>query len=290
MGHAFQDRSGKVLKRFYVRIDASWTGNAGDLLDEHFLEWSDGKKTRRIWTVTKLDDHRYSGTAADVIGSAAGTAYGNALRWRYVLNLETDDGKTYEVDFDDWMYLIDERTMLNRSYMGKFGFELGQVTLPLPVAIRSAESADLRLARPPRLIIGASSGIGEATARTLLERGACAALSACSQAPLQAMAAAYPEHSLVLPLDITAIEQLRAARGEIEGKRAGHRPRHRRRRYTSAGAAWQLDAGRARALFEVNPTGVATAVTEIVLVLLGQRTAAPPSSPVSPATADCRPA
>jgi hypothetical protein len=123
----FQDRSGKVLKRFYVRIDASWAGDVGTL-DEHF-EWSDGKKTRRVWTVTKLDEHRYSGTAADVIGTAAGTAYGNALRWRYVLNLETDDGKTYEVDFDDWMYLIDERTMLNRSYMSKFGFELGQLTL-----------------------------------------------------------------------------------------------------------------------------------------------------------------
>jgi Protein of unknown function (DUF3833) len=123
----FQDRNGKVLKRFYVRIDASWQGNAGTL-DEHF-EWSDGKKTRRVWTVAKVDDHRYTGTAADVTGIAEGAAFGNALRWRYVLNLETDDGKTYEVDFDDWMYLIDERTMLNRSYMSKFGFELGQVTL-----------------------------------------------------------------------------------------------------------------------------------------------------------------
>jgi hypothetical protein len=123
----FQDRSGKVLKRFHVRIDASWQGNVGTL-DEHFA-WSDGKKTRRVWTVTRVDEHRYTGTASDVIGTAQGEAHGSALRWRYVLNLETDDGKTYEVDFDDWMYLIDERTMLNRSYMSKLGFDLGQVTL-----------------------------------------------------------------------------------------------------------------------------------------------------------------
>ena len=123
----FQDRGGKVLKRFHVRIDASWQGNVGTL-DEHF-EWSDGKKTRRVWTVTKLDQHRYAGTASDVVGTAQGEAFGNALRWRYQLNLETDDGKTYEVSFDDWMYLIDDRTLLNRSYMSKFGFELGQVTL-----------------------------------------------------------------------------------------------------------------------------------------------------------------
>jgi len=123
----FQDRSGKVLKRFNVRIDASWKDNVGTL-DEHFV-WSDGKRTQRVWTITRVDEHSYTGTAADVIGIARGEAYGNALRWRYVLNLEVDDGETYEVDFDDWMYLIDERTMLNRSVMSKFGFELGQVTL-----------------------------------------------------------------------------------------------------------------------------------------------------------------
>ena len=39
------------------------------------------------------------------------------------------DGTTYEVDFDDWMFLIDEQVMVNRARMSKFGFELGQVTL-----------------------------------------------------------------------------------------------------------------------------------------------------------------
>lgn len=31
----FQDRSGRVVKRFYVRIDAKWAGDTGTL-DEHF--------------------------------------------------------------------------------------------------------------------------------------------------------------------------------------------------------------------------------------------------------------
>jgi hypothetical protein len=34
-----------------------------------------------------------------------------------------------EVQFDDWMYLIDERVMLNRATMRKFGVTLGEVTL-----------------------------------------------------------------------------------------------------------------------------------------------------------------
>ena len=121
----FQDRSGKVLKRFYVRIDATWTGNAGTL-DEHF-EYSDGSKENRVWKLVK-DGNRYTGTAGDVVGTAQGSAEGNALRWNYVLALPVD-GRTWHMDMDDWMYLVDEKTMLNRTTMSKFGVKVGEVTL-----------------------------------------------------------------------------------------------------------------------------------------------------------------
>jgi len=39
------------------------------------------------------------------------------------------DGTTYEVQFDDWMYLVDQRVMLNKAVMSKFGIRLGEVTL-----------------------------------------------------------------------------------------------------------------------------------------------------------------
>jgi hypothetical protein len=122
----FQDRSGKVVKRFTVRIDAQWKGDTGTL-DEHF-EYSDGTRSRRVWTITRTGPGRYRGTADDVAGEAVGEARGNALRWQYVLKLEVD-GKTWEVDFDDWMYLVDDQIMLNRSVMSKFGIRLGEVIL-----------------------------------------------------------------------------------------------------------------------------------------------------------------
>lgn len=122
----FQDRSNEVVKRFTVRIDAQWRDDVGTL-DEAFV-YSDGTRSRRIWTIRKTGPHAYEGTADDVVGVARGEAYGNALRWRYVLKLPMD-GKTYEVDFDDWMYLIDDEVMLNRSVMSKFGVRLGEVTL-----------------------------------------------------------------------------------------------------------------------------------------------------------------
>ena len=122
----FQDRSGEVIKRFTVEIKANWNGNIGTL--EEDFAYTDGTTDRRVWTIRKVDAHNYVGTAADVIGEAKGTAYGNALRWRYVLALPVD-GKTYHVSFDDWMYLMDDKVMLNRSEMRKFGFRLGEVTL-----------------------------------------------------------------------------------------------------------------------------------------------------------------
>ncbi len=122
----FQNRSGEVVRRFTVAIKGSWQGNVGTLEEDFF--YSDGTTDRRVWTITRIDEHNYIGTADDVIGEATGKAYGNALRWRYVLALDVD-GKTYKVDFDDWMYLIDEKIMLNRSEMRKFGFRLGEVTL-----------------------------------------------------------------------------------------------------------------------------------------------------------------
>ena len=122
----FQDRNGRVVKRFTVRIDAKWQGDTG-VLDEYF-DYSDGSKSRRVWTITRIDGNRYRGTADDVVGEAIGEVSGNALRWRYVLRLDVD-GRSWNVDFDDWMYLMDDQVMLNRSVMSKFGIYLVEVTL-----------------------------------------------------------------------------------------------------------------------------------------------------------------
>jgi hypothetical protein len=122
----FTDRSGKVVRRFTVQMTGTWTGNQG-VLDERFT-YSDGKTERRVWRLTDEGGGRWSGRADDVVGTATGVAAGNALNWRYTLRLPVD-GSVYEVQFDDWMYLMDERVMLNKAAMSKFGIFLGEVTL-----------------------------------------------------------------------------------------------------------------------------------------------------------------
>ena len=122
----FTDRAGKVVKRFSVVIGCSWTGDDG-VLDEDFL-YSDGTRQKRIWRLRRVADGRFTGRADDVIGEAQGEQRGNALRWNYTMALPVD-GRVIEVQFDDWMYLIDAGVMLNKAQMRKFGIRLGEVTL-----------------------------------------------------------------------------------------------------------------------------------------------------------------
>jgi uncharacterized protein YceK len=120
-----QDRSGKVLRRMVVELDCKWNGNEG-VLDESF-QWSDGKTEKRVWKIRK-DGDRYIGTAGDVVGEANGEASGNALRWNYILALPVGDS-TYQMSMDDWMWMIDEKTMANRTTMSKFGVKVAEISI-----------------------------------------------------------------------------------------------------------------------------------------------------------------
>jgi Protein of unknown function (DUF3833) len=122
----FTDRSGRIIKRFTVVMRCTWTGDDG-ILDEAFT-YADGTQQQRIWRLRHLGDGRYEGRADDVIGVARGESRGNALRWAYTLALPVD-GQVVHVTFDDWMVLMDERVMLNRAVMSKWGVTLGEVTL-----------------------------------------------------------------------------------------------------------------------------------------------------------------
>lgn len=122
----FTDRSGQVVKRFTVVMVCNWQGDQG-VLDEAF-SYSDGTTQRRVWRLQRLADGRYTGQADDVVGTAQGQQSGNAFHWTYTLALPVD-GRIIEVQFDDWMYLMSDKVMLNKAAMRKWGVDLGEVTL-----------------------------------------------------------------------------------------------------------------------------------------------------------------
>ena len=121
----FQDRGGNLKRQFVVDING-YTNDQGQLVLEEDFVWSDGEKSRRVWTISKDGNNQFIGKADDVIGEAKGVSAGNALNWKYDLSLPVD-GKTYKVRFDDWMFLQPDGVLLNRAKMSKFGFNLGEV-------------------------------------------------------------------------------------------------------------------------------------------------------------------
>lgn len=122
----FEDRFGRLRRQFTVDIDGTWDGRVL-VLDERF-HYSDGETDQRVWAITKIGDHAYEGRADDIIGTARGVAYGNALNWRYDMDLRVGDG-TLRVHFNDWMYLQPSGVLLNRARVTKLGIEVGTITL-----------------------------------------------------------------------------------------------------------------------------------------------------------------
>ncbi|MGB5445319.1 MAG: DUF3833 domain-containing protein [Psychromonas sp.] len=120
------DRGGKVTRRFTVEMIGTWQGAQGKL--EEWFVFDDGEKTTRTWRITKIGEGRYSGTAGDVVGIAAGESGGFALHWDYQLDLPFE-GNTVTVTFDDWLYQVDSNVVINRSFITKWGFRVGEVIL-----------------------------------------------------------------------------------------------------------------------------------------------------------------
>lgn len=121
-----EDRSGKVIRQFVADIDGTWDGKVLTLTED--FVWSDGEIQQRIWTLTKLDDHRWEGTAGDVIGKSTGAVYGNAFNMQYYMDLKTES-RNWKVHFDDWMFLQADGVLLNRAVMSKWGFDLATITI-----------------------------------------------------------------------------------------------------------------------------------------------------------------
>ncbi|WP_105264606.1 DUF3833 domain-containing protein [Pseudoalteromonas sp. T1lg76] len=125
-----QDYSGMVTRRFKVDMQGSWDGNKG-ILDEQFYYLGgeqDGEQSTRVWYLELGENGKVFGRADDVVGQAEGKVVGNALHWQYSLRIPYGDD-TITVALDDWMFLVTETRLINRTAIDKFGVEVGEITL-----------------------------------------------------------------------------------------------------------------------------------------------------------------
>jgi len=121
-----QDRSGNVVSRFDITMKGTWEGNRGTLVED--FVYYDGTKQQRIWKILDRGDGTYQGLADGIIGKAEGISFGNAGQWTYVMDLPVGES-TYRLRFDDWMWVMNDGVLMNRSYMKKFGFTVAEITI-----------------------------------------------------------------------------------------------------------------------------------------------------------------
>jgi hypothetical protein len=116
--------SGRADLRFVVDMEGTWDGDTGTLAER--FRYSDGTTDERIWTLRFSDDRNFTGTAGDVVGEAVGRQAGNAATMTYELRLPRGDGEIV-VTLEDWFYLQEDGTLINRAEMRKFGLPVGEL-------------------------------------------------------------------------------------------------------------------------------------------------------------------
>jgi len=74
----------------------------------------------RTWQMRRAGPNRYEATANDMVGTASGQASGRAFHWTWTL--ATSPGNSLKnVEMDQWWYLLDDGSMLNRTTIRKLG-------------------------------------------------------------------------------------------------------------------------------------------------------------------------
>ena len=111
--------------RFLLDLEGQWEGEKGTLTD--YFTFTNGLKKQRTWTIEFMDEHRYKATAPDVIGEGQGTQQGNTAHSRYHLILPGKNGKKADFYVDDWLYMIDENTIMNRVKFRKWGLVVSEL-------------------------------------------------------------------------------------------------------------------------------------------------------------------
>ncbi|TQV82345.1 DUF3833 domain-containing protein [Denitrobaculum tricleocarpae] len=122
----FQDRFGKLRRRFLVEIAGTLNGSLLTLV-ENFC-YDDGEREQRTWSIKCLDHGLYEGHTDGVLGTAQGAGQENVLNWSYSFALPIGE-RRWKVRFNDWFFLHEDDVLFNRAEISKFGIRLGEATM-----------------------------------------------------------------------------------------------------------------------------------------------------------------
>ncbi len=115
---------GRVASRFVAEMDGKWEGNIGTLSE--VFRYDSGSVQHRAWTLALGNSGDITATAADVVGLGQGRVEGPGVVLRYRIKLTPEAGG-HVLDVVDWMYLMENGTIMNRSQFRKFGIKVAEL-------------------------------------------------------------------------------------------------------------------------------------------------------------------
>ncbi len=122
----FEDRSGKVKRRFHVAMTGTATAN-GLVLDERFV-FDDGERLSRVWRLEREGLSSFTGTCEDAVSAAKGRFETGAAYLTSELRVAVGS-RSIAMRFSDAFYDIGNGMVLNRSAVSKWGIRIGQVLI-----------------------------------------------------------------------------------------------------------------------------------------------------------------
>ncbi len=109
-----------------VATDCVGTPDGSGLHMVQTLTLGDGTVQHRDWHMRR-EGAAYVATANDMVGEAHGEAAGRVFHWSFTLATRPGN-PLFNVTFDQWMYLLDDGSMMNRTTVRKLDVILAEVS------------------------------------------------------------------------------------------------------------------------------------------------------------------
>jgi hypothetical protein len=132
--------TGRVASRFVADMDGSWNGPNGTLSE--VFRYDSGAVQHRAWSLDLQPDGRIIATAPDVVGVGFGRVEGSSVMLSYRIRLTPEAGG-HVLDVTDWMYLMENGTIMNRSQFRKFGIKVAELVATMRPAAAAVQARQL---------------------------------------------------------------------------------------------------------------------------------------------------
>ena len=123
-----QDAQGKIDSSYTAKINGKWEEGRGNV--QYNYSFNNGKKDSRTWLITINDQSSYSAIGHDFLETGQGRNQGNSSVVNYSLGTIVKD-KKQRVDYEDQLYLVDEKSAIIISTMRQGSSVVGKAIISL---------------------------------------------------------------------------------------------------------------------------------------------------------------